>query len=183
MAKLDASSDAPSTSKKASLLNPHATLDPAASLPTPSKTPSKKHAPNRASISSTSRVLFLNRPSTVDEAMPTPRKNKYTRRLGGLDGSSDDPEGDAADKIEIFTDSVDRVPTKDDHEDNPFVARDEQEPVEQPKRSSTKRRRGQSSSDQRMDERVKNGEGLIYVLYVQSSPNANLRLQETNQVI
>ncbi|KAL9092591.1 MAG: hypothetical protein Q9165_004395 [Trypethelium subeluteriae] len=154
----------PQTNNKlSSLLNPNTSLDPTTSLPTPSKTPRKKHGPSQAAFSSTSRVLFSNRPATIEETMPTPKKGKHARKSSafGLDGSMDDQDLDTSDSIEIYTDSKERMPVKDQDTDNPFVNHGEQP---QPKnKGSGKRRRGQSSSDRRMDEAVENGEGMIYV--------------------
>ena len=96
--------------------------------------------------------------------MPTPRKSKHSRKHSayGLDGSVDEHDADASDNVEIYTDSKERVPVKDQDEENPFVHGDEQS-VGKIKRPS-KRRRGQSSSDKRMEEAVGRGEGLLYVL-------------------
>lgn len=95
--------------------------------------------------------------------MPTPRKGKHSRKHSayGLDGSLDEQDADASDNIEIYTDSKERVPVKDRGEENPFVNREESDGKS--KRPS-KRRRGQSSSDKRMEEAAENGEGMIYVL-------------------
>ncbi|KAL9076417.1 MAG: hypothetical protein Q9157_003678 [Trypethelium eluteriae] len=149
--------------KLSSLLYPNTSLDPTTSLPTPSKTPRKKNGPSQAALSSTSRVLFSNRPATVEETMQTPKRGKHARKSSafGFDGSMDDQDLDTSDSIEIYTDSKERMPVKDQDPDNPFVNHGEQP---QPKnRGSGKRRRGQSSSDKLMDEAVENGEGMIYV--------------------
>ncbi|KAI9660113.1 MAG: hypothetical protein M1821_001465 [Bathelium mastoideum] len=149
--------------RPSSLLHPQSSIDPNTSLPTPSKTPRKKRDPSQAALGSTSRVLFSDRPATVSEAMPTPRKGKHSRKTTsyGLDGYVDEQDADVSDNIEIYTDSRERVPTKDGDAANPFMNHDEQT-KSRPKQPG-KRRRGQSSADKRMEEAVENGEGMIYV--------------------
>ena len=151
------------TVKQSSLLHPHSSIDPTASLPTPSKTPRKKQGPSQAKLGSTSRILFPSRPATIDEAMPTPRKGKHSRHASsyGLDGYVDEQDADVSDNIEIYTDSNERVPTNDEDPDNPFI---DHEPPQSNTKASKKRRRHLSSNEKRMEEAVKNGEGMIYVL-------------------
>ena len=96
--------------------------------------------------------------------MPTPKKGRHFRKSSafGLDGYVDEDDADASDNIEIYTDSKERVPVNDQDEENPFV--NHEEPPQAKSKGSGKRRRGQSSSDRRMEEAAENGEGLIYVL-------------------
>lgn len=91
-------------------------------LPTPAKTPRKRALQSESSLSSTARVLFPPRPATIDEVMPTPRKMRKTKNLLTLESFHRDEE-DHAEKITIYTDSKERVPTQNDDEDNPFITK------------------------------------------------------------
>jgi hypothetical protein len=99
-------------------------IAPEESLLTPAKTPRKRPIKTEESLRSTARVLFAtNRPATVEEAMPTPtpRKSRKTNAysLESFAEQMEEPEA----KIEIYTDSKERVPTRDDEDDNPFVTK------------------------------------------------------------
>ncbi|CAG5150201.1 uncharacterized protein ALTATR162_LOCUS2581 [Alternaria atra] len=88
-------------------------------LPTPAKTPRKRRVED---VSSTARVLFpTNRPSTIEEAMPTPRKGRKTKNLYTLESFAEQMD-ENTEKISIFTDSKERVPTPGAQtEENPFI--------------------------------------------------------------
>ncbi|CAN9099957.1 hypothetical protein CC77DRAFT_1098539 [Alternaria alternata] len=88
-------------------------------LPTPAKTPRKRRVED---VSSTARVLFpTNRPSTIEEAMPTPRKGRKTKNLYTLESFAEQMD-ETTEKIPIFTDSKERVPTPGAQtEENPFI--------------------------------------------------------------
>jgi hypothetical protein len=91
-------------------------------LPTPSETPRKRPLQTEASLKSTARVLFPARPATIEEVVPTPRKSRKTKNLFTLESfanATEEPSG----KIQIFTDSKERVPTRDDEDENPFVVK------------------------------------------------------------
>ncbi|KAI9704478.1 MAG: hypothetical protein M1820_005552 [Bogoriella megaspora] len=149
---------------KASSLLRSSHADAAASLPTPSKTPRKKPGPSQAALSSTSRILFSNRPASLADTMPTPRKGRYRKPNGyGLDGSVEDGDADASDNIEVYTDSKERVPVKDKDSDNPFVTSPEDDSQARRRREPTKIRKNLSASEKRMEQAAENGEGLIYV--------------------
>jgi hypothetical protein len=133
--------------------------DPKAVLPTPSKTPRKKGIQTK-DPGSTSRVLFHARLATVEDAMPSPKK-RSRKSLGAASSSLasvlfDDKDGGLSEKIEVYEDSRERVPTVDHDEDNPFLVR--------PAEKKTSGRRGQSQRDAKMEEKMKNGEGVTYVL-------------------
>ncbi|KAM4063059.1 hypothetical protein HRG_010379 [Hirsutella rhossiliensis] len=84
-------------------------------LPTPSKTPQKP--PNEktaANIQSFARNLF----APEEEAMPAPRKRR-SKKYSGMTMESFTAE-ENENSIEIFTDSQDRVPVKDQSVENPF---------------------------------------------------------------
>lgn len=90
-------------------------------LPTPSETPRKRPLVAEASLKKTARVLFPARPANIEEVMPTPRKSRKKNlfTLESFANAGDEP----AEKIQIFTDSKERVPEQDDEEDNPFITK------------------------------------------------------------
>lgn len=82
-------------------------------LPTPSKTPRKvSGTTTSASIQTFARNLF----SADDSAMPKKRRGK---KYSGMTMDSFTAE-DEEESIEIFTDSQDRIPVKDNSAENPF---------------------------------------------------------------
>lgn len=90
-------------------------------LPTPAKTPRKRALQSEEALGPTARILFpTDRPVNVDDVVPTPRKSRKInfKSLDSLDAQS----GKAEEQITIYTDSKDRIPTKDAEEDNPFVS-------------------------------------------------------------
>ncbi|TLD25494.1 hypothetical protein PspLS_06132 [Pyricularia sp. CBS 133598] len=107
----------PSAQKKA----PHMVLgrtdisEQTGMLPTPSKTPSRKHSKQlQADINAVSRNLFND-----DDIMPQPKTKRPTKYSGISMGSFTAVESE--DPIDIFTDSHDRIPVVDDDAENPFV--------------------------------------------------------------
>lgn len=138
-------------------------------LPTPAKTPRKKPVQSSA-VNAAARVLFPVRPDTVEDAMPTPRKNKKNRRHVGfsLYSSMEDEETSSDNKIQIYTDSKDKVPELDPSEDNPFLEQPSQAapPPEPSKiRSSRKRKASQGAEVKReIEEAFNREEGMVYVL-------------------
>jgi len=132
-------------------------------LPTPAKTPRKKVV--QPTVTSTARVLFPSRPGNVDDAMPTPTKHgRRVKKNGGfsLGSFADDASSDG--KVEIFTDSKDKIPEIDESPDNPFYVKPGSE------HSATKnghKRRKVSSlphHDEGVQEMLKRGDGMVYVL-------------------
>ncbi|KAF2178827.1 hypothetical protein K469DRAFT_598039 [Zopfia rhizophila CBS 207.26] len=96
-------------------------MDPRTMLPTPAKTPRKRALQSQEALNSTARVLFPARTATVDEAMPTPRKGRKSRKnVFTLESFAEQMDEDA-EKIEIYTDSKERIPTLDETEENPFM--------------------------------------------------------------
>lgn len=141
-------------------------------LPTPAKTPRKRAAPNQAALKSTARVLFPSRPTTIDDAMPSPRKHKQPPNghssfsISALADEGDDEASSS--KIEIYTDSKERVPSMDEDENNPFLSRNASSKKKVIEVSQTTRRRvkPKSEKDKQMEEAAEKDEGMIYVLYV-----------------
>jgi hypothetical protein len=72
-------------------------------------------------LKKTARVLFTERPASIEDAMPTPRKSRK-KNLFTLESFANASE-ETSDKIPIFTDSKERVPERDDEEDNPFITK------------------------------------------------------------
>tara|TARA_R110002003_G_scaffold121_37_gene10945 strand:+ start:5081 stop:6061 length:981 start_codon:yes stop_codon:yes gene_type:complete len=92
-------------------------------LPTPASAPRKRALQTEASLSSTARVLFPPRHATIDEVVPTPKKSRKTKNLFSLESFEQNALGESSEKIQIFTDSKERIPTRDDEDDNPFVTK------------------------------------------------------------
>jgi hypothetical protein len=135
-------------------------------LPTPVKTPRKKVVPN---IKAAARALFQEQPTASEEIMPTPRKNRKSRRHNGFSLETLATEdGNAGGPVQIFTDSRDNVPEFDPSGDNPFVEhRSEGSQSSVKKLNGTSKRRKVSSDrkkDPQVEEAIKHDEGMVYVL-------------------
>jgi hypothetical protein len=127
-------------------------------LPTPNKTPKKAPTETAPAISAIARNLFPVR--SDDQVMPSPKKNR-SRRTYGLD--SFEVAEDAP--IQIFTDSMDRVPEVDLSTDNPFFGDNQPAEAEPTKRASKRRKlRVPGEGDQSIEELEQREDGLIYVL-------------------
>ncbi|QDS75535.1 hypothetical protein FKW77_005356 [Venturia effusa] len=120
---------------------------------TPAKTPRKRSVPQGA-MNGTARSLFPGRPATVEEAMPTPKKARK-KAFNPFAIAEDGQEASSSSKIDIYTDSKDRVPTLDEDEANPFLSRNAAK--------QSKRRRNKVTTEEEMEEAVRNEEGLVYV--------------------
>lgn len=128
-------------------------------LPTPAKTP-RKRLLHSESIKSTARVLFAPRP-TVEEA--TPRKaRKYSKNLFSLNSFEEEAESS---KIEIYTDSKERIPTadEDDDEENPFVIKKGKGKAKSKVRAKPTPQRKKDAKAEEMDEAVNREEGMIFL--------------------
>ena len=138
-------------------------------LPTPAKTPRKKPVQPTA-VNAAARVLFPARPDTVEDAMPTPRKRRNRRNVGFSLYSSMEDEGDPnpEDKIQVYTDSKDKVPELDPSQDNPFYeqpGQDAHAPEPMNNNVSKKRKAGHSVEGKKeIEEAFKREEGMVYVL-------------------
>jgi len=149
-------------------------------LPTPAKTPRKRTTPNQAALKSTARALFPNRPTTIDDAMPSPRKHKQPSgghnsfSISALADEGDDEASSS--KIQIYTDSKERVPSMDEDENNPFLSRNAASKKKVIEVSQTTRRRAKpkSEKDKQMEEAAQKDEGIIYVLYVVFNPSTDI---------
>ncbi|CAL3970880.1 unnamed protein product [Diplocarpon coronariae] len=84
-------------------------------LPTPVKTPVDRPKHLTLATTSVARNLFPVRSSSVEEAMPTPKRRGGRNNTGFTIGGSEEDS-----QIAIFTDSQDRIPEIDESSDNPF---------------------------------------------------------------
>ncbi|KAF2727687.1 hypothetical protein EJ04DRAFT_132515 [Polyplosphaeria fusca] len=130
-------------------------------LPTPAKTPSKTNSKTPREFGSAARVLFQSRPATLDEVMPGSSKTRKSRKnLFTLESFADNMDEDD-EKIQIYTDSKERIPELDDDSDNPFVAR-----KGKGKKKATvpavRRTRRTDAEAAEMQAAADRGEGLIY---------------------
>ena len=128
-------------------------------LPTPAKTP-RKRVLHSESIKSTARVLFAPRP-TVEEA--TPRKaRKYSKNVFSLNSFEEEAESS---KIEIYTDSKERIPTadEDDDEENPFVIKKGKGKAKSKVRAKPTPQRKKDAKAEEMEEAVNREEGMIFL--------------------
>ena len=145
----------------------HQSLDPATGmLPTPAKTPVKPKVA-KPSINQAARILFPTQPTTMEEAMPSPRRNtrRASRHVGySLDEMSDlDCEAEQA--IEIYTDSQCKVPELDESDANPFYEKPGVPKVPSPPARPSKRRKASANhNNEDVAEAYKRGEGMVYVL-------------------
>ena len=90
-------------------------------LPTPKKTPRKRRPQGDANASG---ILLAGRSVNIEDAMPSPRKSKRSKKQLGFTLESfaaEDEEESMANEIPIYTDSKERVPSLDQNEDNPFI--------------------------------------------------------------
>ncbi|KAL7793087.1 hypothetical protein V8C37DRAFT_379246 [Trichoderma ceciliae] len=125
-------------------------------LPTPSKTPQKPPSSKTTTqIQSFARNLFP--PEETDVSSP---RKKRAKKYSGMTLESFRAEV-AEEDIEIFTDSQDRVPKKDDSKSNPFLGNATNP---EPSKRRTKRKvliPGEGA--QSVDEASRREDGMIYV--------------------
>lgn len=146
-------------------------------LPTPSKTPKKQPA----SVV-TARILSF-QPGSPSDVMPISRKitKQNSRHYAGTAGfelyDSDSHIG-RSHEIEIYTDPNARVPEMDESEDNPFVG--PKRPNVRPQRRRNNKSAAELERGQRMNEAVRRGEGVTYVLCVPLFPRPFIQSQNAN---
>jgi hypothetical protein len=95
----------------------------------------------------------------VDDAMPTPKKNRKSKAFSL--NPFDDMEI-AAETIEVYEDSKERIPTVDYDEDNPFLVKAGPQKAKGLTRST--RARQKSEREKQMETDARNEEGVVYVL-------------------
>lgn len=102
--------------------------------------------------------------------MPSPRKARSAKRHAHftlqsfIEGDADEPESS---KIQIYTDSKERVPEVDEDEENPFITRKKNEKAKAKPETPSKRlpsKRKMEEQIKRAEEAMRNDEGMIYVL-------------------
>lgn len=134
-------------------------------LPTPSKTPQKPPTEKKtAHIKSVARNLFS---SDADEATLTPRK-RSAKKYTGTSLESFAVE-EVEEPIEIFTDSRDRVPVRDEREDNPFLSSENPFYSEAPRAAPSKRQdkrkvKVPGEGVKTVDELADRKDGMVYTL-------------------
>jgi len=97
--------------------------------------------------------------------MPTPRKSRNRRKHAiSLESFAEIVGDDDDDGIQIYTDSNARVPTINEHEDNPFLTRTRATNGRSTAGPSASRRRKQDPKAEEMEQAAANDEGMIYVL-------------------
>lgn len=99
--------------------------------------------------------------------MPQPRKGRGSRKHGGfsLQSFSEDVEGgSAASKIEIYTDSKERIPSVDADDDNPFMSKNKGKGIKRAGSETQRPKRRADKKSAQMEEAMKNEDGIIYVL-------------------
>ncbi|GAB7345742.1 hypothetical protein MBLNU457_4013t1 [Dothideomycetes sp. NU457] len=122
-------------------------------FPTPNKTPLKHAA---AARDPTARMLTF-KPHSYDTVDPSPRKRKQPLTLD----SFDEQQARRGRKIEVFTDSQDRIPDTKMSDENPFVGRRKTGTSS----ASAKGKRPENVSnheDVEMEAAVRNDEGVLY---------------------
>ena len=143
-------------------------------LPTPASLPRKKQVPNRE-VDAAARVLFPPQPDTLEEAMPTPRKNRKNRRHVGF-SLYDEGRASSEEKVQVYTDSRDKVPETGPREDNPFLGEAQaglQQPEPMKGRPGRKRKERHVDPNPQIEQVFNRDEGMVYTLYVH--PDSILR--------
>ncbi|KAL8769990.1 MAG: hypothetical protein Q9209_004237 [Squamulea sp. 1 TL-2023] len=132
-------------------------------LPTPAKTPRKQDLRKATELQSAARVLFPTRLEKVEDAMPSKKGRKGKKNVGfSLDSSGEDQE--PTNRIQIFTDSKDKVPELDLGEDNPFIEKPKTIISPELTKISTRRgRKSQVKSNPHIEEAFSHEKGMVYV--------------------
>lgn len=131
-------------------------------FPTPVKTPNKRQ---RTAANPTARILnFQPGHHSANDLMPARRTIKQASRTQttGFELYEGDRESKGQEKIEIFTDTKDRVPIMDKTEDNPFLG--ESAATSSGPKKGKKKSRDQVQEAEGMDESARNDEGVMYML-------------------
>jgi hypothetical protein len=129
-------------------------------LPTPVKTPRKKQV---ADVNQAARALFQNQPEALDDVMPAPKRGRKNRKYNGFSLDSFEAEvGSSEPRIQIFTDSKEKIPEVDESEDNPFYTKPGRAA---PSSSHPSKRRKISSErkDEQVEEHIRRDDGIVYV--------------------
>lgn len=132
--------------------------------PTPAKTPRKRAPPS--DLGNTARVLFHDIETDPEQIMPTPSKSRKGKKHAALSLESFEGERNDGSKVQIYTDSKERMPEMDESEDNPFIVRkkDKNTTSENPSTTGRGRRKAKHGMSKKVDEAVENNEGIVYTL-------------------
>lgn len=127
------------------------------SLLTPAKTPRKRRVDD---VSTTARVLFpTSRPVTIEEVVPTPKRARKPKNLYTLESFAQHAD-DNSEKIAIYTDSKDRVPTPGaNEEENPFLTKKGKGKA----RAAPSRTKKADPKTEKMHEASSRDEGMVYI--------------------
>lgn len=137
-------------------------------LPTPSKTPSRKHSEQKqGQLRAVARNLFISEEEEEEDAvLSTPTNKKRSKRYTGISMDSFAAEENT---IEIFTDSHERIPEADSRLENPFYGQGATSAASalEPTRRSARQRKminvpGEGS--QSIEDVVGRDDGTLYVL-------------------
>ena len=98
--------------------------------------------------------------------MPAPTKHgrRPKKHIGFSLDSFDDGDGSSEGKIEIYTDSKDRLPEVDESEDNPFYVKPSTEPITTKRAGKRRKVHDGSNHNEEVQEMLKRDEGMVYVL-------------------
>ncbi|KAL9006344.1 MAG: hypothetical protein Q9188_000880 [Gyalolechia gomerana] len=132
-------------------------------LPTPAKTPRKKDLRKPAELQSAARVLFPQRLEKIEDAMPNKKDRRGKKNVGfSLDSFGEDD--DSASRVQIFTDSKEKIPELDRSEDNPFIDQPQMSrPAESRKTSGLRERKAPVKANPQIEDVFNREEGLVYV--------------------
>jgi hypothetical protein len=128
-------------------------------LPTPAKTPKKAPIEANPAIKAIARNLF----GSDEDAMPSPSQ-KRAKKYSGISMESFRAE-EVEDSIEIFTDTQERIPQKDESVENPFYGENFSHLKDSPRRRSLRRQVViPGEGQQTVEEAIKREDGMIFAL-------------------
>lgn len=138
----------------------------ALALPTPAKTPARKHTDQSAKeVNAIARNLFGKQKEihqTETEQPLSPKKTRTKRSNNGISLDSFEIHDEEA-SIEIFTDSENRLPEVDASTENPFYGESGIAASAAPVRRSSRHRKS-AVEKEIVEEKLKRDDGLLYVL-------------------
>lgn len=137
----------------------------ALALPTPAKTPARKHTDQSAKeVNAIARNLFgkQKEPQTETEQPLSPKKTRTKRSNNGISLGSFEIHDEEA-SIEIFTDSENRLPEVDSSTENPFYGESGIAASAAPVRRSSRHKKS-TVEKEIVEEKLKRDDGLLYVL-------------------
>lgn len=128
----------------------------ALALPTPAKTPARKHPEqNEKDVNAIARNLFGRQQS--------PKKSRTARRNHDISVDSFEIHDEEA-PIQIFTDSENRLPEVDNSNENPFYGEAGIAASTAPVRRSSRNKKSAAVEKEIVEEKLRRDDGLLYVL-------------------